>query len=299
MSLPSPSYLPAIHADGSITAMVSAEPYRVGDAALLTLTAPRGFASTLEVGRYFLARCAEATTPDARVDWSIYLRVPLFFESHCATSPAVPDYPTTPPPESPPAESPLESIRVLLPDTNQRGGQWLIAQPVGSTLHLLGPFGRAAMPGDNVRALLIACEPHLLPLFLPAAHSVLDRSGRVSLLLPPGAASDEVLPLCPLDVEIHIPPDSETWKSNAGELLRWCDHLCATLVGNEAVSADNWIDTIHAARFTLEPGFADFYTPVDIICATGACYACSVPRRNGQQTRACVHGPILDLARLA
>jgi len=55
---------------------------------------------------------------------------------------------------------------------------------------------------------------------------------------------------------------------------------------------------VRERRFRLEEGFAQALVEADLVCGVGACLSCVVPLSSGGLTRACTHGPVLDLVRL-
>jgi hypothetical protein len=49
----------------------------------------------------------------------------------------------------------------------------------------------------------------------------------------------------------------------------------------------------------IEKGLVQCLVDARLACGYGACLACLTPLANGRWTRACVHGPVFDLASLS
>ena len=67
---------------------------------------------------------------------------------------------------------------------------------------------------------------------------------------------------------------------------------------NRSINLDDLAEIIRNRRFRLEENYAHMLVRADLACGYGACLACVVPTANGGVTRACVHGPVIDLTRL-
>ena len=80
------------------------------------------------------------------------------------------------------------------------------------------------------------------------------------------------------------------------DTLAWADLLC---VASPTLQPELLAQSIRTARFRLEEGFAQILVDADLVCGVGACLACVVPTAGGGLTRACVHGPVIDLVKLA
>lgn len=261
-----------------ITAQIAAPLRWIAGAPCLPLRLPEGSANVEGpvAGRYFLARCADA--PDGeRSDWSIYLRRPLYAVQRQGS----------------------EWLLHLPPDDDP-GHRWLGERPEGAPVHLLGPFGNGyALPDAGRNLLLLADltgDPGRLALHLALLEPVLDRGGRVTVLLRSDTPlADEALAQLPIAVEVQTTPDESTWDSALESALSWADWVCAGLPHSRYAAL---AERIRARRFRLEEGFCQVLVQADMLCAVGACLACVVPTANGGITRACVHGPVFDLTRL-
>ncbi len=228
-------------------------------------------------GRYFLARCKDEVDGEP-TDWGLYLRRPLY------------------------AVQQREDEWLLhLPPDEDPGHGWLRRRAEGAPVHLLGPFGNGfSFPTAGRNLLLLADltdNPGWLALLLALMEPMLDRGGRVTLLLRTNAPLDEVaLSHLPIAVEVQTAPDESAWERGLSSSLLWADQICAGLPSSRYNSL---AQLIQAKRFRLEEGFCQVLVQADILCGVGACLACVIPTANGGITRACTHGPVFDLTRLA
>jgi len=185
---------------------------------------------------------------------------------------------------------------LLVPGDDDPGHQWLRARTVDSSINLLGPFGQPFELAANTRALLVLANLNTLPLVLPILHNMLDRGGRVTLLIKGDeAAVAPMLPLIPILVEIRVIP-TDAWLTHLAEPVRWADQLCAALPNQDYAPLAHHIRTL---RFQLDADFAHVLVASDLLCGVGACLACVIATRDGSHTRTCIHGPLLPLATIA
>lgn len=270
---------PALNADGTISAVLRDLQPLSPAGTLIRLWLPISYNSGGGFGRYFLARCVEDTVAARRTEWSIYARRPLY----CAAMPtSMPDQ----------AGSIWE---LIIPDSNDPGYQWLTTRRLGSSINIQGPFGRTFELASHSRTLLVITDIQHLPLTMPVVLSMLDRNGRVTILIRGqnnGAAA--LLPLIPIPVELRFVPQ-DSWVSQLADSVRWADQLCAALPNQEYAPLAHQIRTL---RFQLESTFATVFVHSDIVCGVGACLACVVATHDGSYTRACLHGPVFPLATL-
>lgn len=275
-----PGLIPASNEDGTRTAVIAAPLRSVGVDLLLTLALPAGLGQSGISGRYFLARCG-ATTPEERLSqWAIYLRRPLYAGAQRLH----------------PQSQGIDLWEVLLPGGTDAGYRWLAAQPVGTPINLLGPFGQGFSLHVQSRNLLILSELATAPLFLALANAMLDRGGRVTLVLRgEEVAAGKLVDTFAIPVEVRIAPTPERWQVQLQETVRWADQICVALPRPLLAGL---ADMIRSQRFRFEPGFAQALVQADLLCGVGACLACVVPTRDGRYSRACVHGPVFDLTQL-
>jgi dihydroorotate dehydrogenase electron transfer subunit len=247
-------------------------------------------------GQFFLVRCTPS--PDL---WDPYLRRALF------AALIAPGH-----------------LALWLTDANDRGLAWLIAQPAGTRLDLLGPGGhgfdvpptpgnvllvaqalvaqalvaQALVAQDLVAQALVAQDGGIGPLWSVMAQA-LAAGGQATLALGTPRGDLAVPPtLVPVAAEYRLATadGSAGLKGNVFALLDglagWPDRIYAVLPQGDWPRLRTWIESW---RPHVERGFAQVLAPADIRCGTGACLACVVERADGRWTRACVHGPVLDL----
>jgi hypothetical protein len=279
-STPTDIHQPANHEDGTISAIIR-DAQRVSPAGvLLRLWLPIETSVGGGFGRFFLARCAEDSIEARRTNWSVYSRRALY---SAGMPTAMPDQAGS-------------SWELLVPTSNDPGYQWLAKQPLSGSINLLGPFGQLFELTPNTRSLVVLADTKTLLLTLPVIHTMLDRGGRVTLLVQGQADhAAQLLPLIPIPVEVRIVPPND-WLEQLSEPVRWADQLCAALPPEQYSDLAHRIRTL---RFRLDPTFAQVLTTPDMLCGVGACLACVVATREGSYTRACIHGPVFSLDKIA
>ena len=274
------STAPTLHPDGTISAVLRDNQPIAPAGRLLRFWLPTAYHTGGGFGRFFLARCTEDTLEARRSEWSIYSRRAIY----CASMPvAVPDQDGS-------------VWELFVPDLDDPGYRWLIRQPLATTINLLGPFGQPFELMPHARTLLLLATTLTLPLVLPVIHTMLDRGGRVTLLVQGDAdAAAALFPLIPIPVEVRVIPPAD-WLEQLIQPLRWADQLCAALPNEQYAQLAHHIRTI---RFRLDTTFAHVLVRSDLLCGVGACLACVVPTRDGSNTRACIHGPVFPLETIA
>ena len=299
---------PAFHADGTMTAVVAAPVRLLDGAALLALHLPVGLSQSIGAGRYVLARCGAATPAERAEQWQIYLRRPLFFagrrqmqnteESDHASDEGADQALAD---EKSSGEkfdlTKFDSGEFILPAGNDPGYRWLAAQPPGAAVNLIGPLGQGYSVAAQRHNLLLLATPDRAPALLPLIDPLLDRGGRITLVLQTdGKAENPLLPLLPIAVEVRLAKTESEWQRQLQETIAWSDQICAAL---PMTTFQPLADAIRRHRFRLESGFAQVLVEADLVCGIGACLACVVPTPDGGYTRACVHGPVFDLTAMA
>lgn len=274
------STTPALNADGTISAIIRDSQPLMGEAVLLRLWLPVAFNAGGGFGRFFLVRCADDTPEARRTDWSIYTRRALY----CAGMP------------SPMPDQAGSTWELFVPGDHDIGHRWLAQRPLNSSINILGPFGQPFELAPHTRTLLLLANLHTLPKTLPLVHTMLDRGGRVTVLIK-GEAHEAAprLPLLPFAVEVRVIA-ADLWLAQLAEPVRWADQLCAVLPNAEYTSLAHHIRTL---RFQLDNTFAHVLVAADMLCGVGACLACVVTTRDGNYTRTCIHGPVFPLAEVA
>ncbi len=231
--------------------------------------------STCTPGQFFLVRC----TPNADT-WDPYLRRALF-----------------------PAVIASDHLALWLTDDRDRGIAWLTAQPRGTPLDLLGPGGHGFTLPPSPGNVLILAQDDGLGVVWPMLTQALAAGNQVTLALGTQRGDLAVSPtVIPIAAEYRL----ATADGSAGihgdalalldDLEGWPDRIYAAIPPADWPRLRAWIERW---RPRIEAGFAQVFVPTPILCGTGACLACVVTRANGRFTRACVHGPIMDLTALA
>jgi dihydroorotate dehydrogenase electron transfer subunit len=168
----------------------------------------------------------------------------------------------------------------------------------GETLNLLGPFGTGFQVDARTRTLLLAADRLRAPLLLPLIESLLDKGGRVALLLDggsePAPAVDPLLPLLPLPVEARVEPHA-SFAAALAAMAVWADQICLALPMRDYAQV---AAVVRTAKPRILPGAVQALVEAPLPCGVGACLACVIPLAGGGHTRACLHGPVFDLARL-
>jgi dihydroorotate dehydrogenase electron transfer subunit len=274
------STTPTLNTDSTISAIVRDRQPLSPSGALLRLWLPISHQAGGGFGRFFLVRCADDTVDARQNDWSIYTRRALY----CAGMPTAM------------ASQAGSTWELLIPDNDDPGYRWLMQRPIHTAINLLGPLGQPFELAVHTRTLLVLATVQTLPLTLPLVHTMLDRGGRVTLLIQGHSeASASLLSLIPIPVEVRmVPPDD--LQANLAEPVRWADQLCAVLPNQEYTQLAHHIRTL---RFRLDQDFAHVLVTSELLCGVGACLACVVAVRDGSYTRACLHGPVFPLATIA
>lgn len=246
---------------------------------------------TLRAGQFFLARCETTVptpilpdsvthppdgsrlTPHVSDDFSPYLRRPLF--------------PTR-------IERVDSGWRVTfhLIDQADEGYAWLASRIEGEEVDLLGPYGNGFDLQGQSRSLLLAADATSAPLLYPLMETMLDRGGRVSLLLR--GETGELGPLLsnlPFAAEARV-ESAATWSGALTDMVRWADQLMLALPVHDYAQAAS---LVRSARLHPVARFAQALVRTPLPCGVGACLACIVPLAKGRHTRACIHGPVFDL----
>ncbi len=266
--------------DGTRTAVVAAMPRVLNESALLSLKVPSGLATGGVNGRYWLARCGVQNEAERWSEWQIYLRRPLFG--------------VTVRPGLTAAEG--DTWECYLPLNGDPGYDWLLQQPVGQAINLLGPLGHGFTLQPNSRNLLLLTDAARAPLLFGLNDVMLDRGGRVTLLVQGTVEAITTLtPLLPIPVEVRQATTNDAWTTQIAELTPWADQVCVALPQGQLSTVAS---LIRQHRFRVDATFAQVLVEADLLCGVGACLACVVPVRDAGYTRACVHGPVMALTEI-
>lgn len=265
-----------------LATVVASQPY--GRATLLTVEFPVPNEAPTVAGRFFLARCNDGSPLDRR--WDPYLRRtlrPIAYTLHEGK----PQY------------------TLLVPAGDDPGDRWLAQRHLGDSVDLLGPAGNGFTLDARSRALLLVSDQTSAPLLFPLVHHMLDGGGRVTLLVRKESDPEaQTLPLdlllqnLPLAVEAHA-ETSTAFAETLANLGAWADCVCIALTSSDPTAYSNLMRSLRAKRLRVDAGFAQALWPDATPCGVGACLACLAPLASGGFTRACTHGPVFDLIRLA
>jgi dihydroorotate dehydrogenase electron transfer subunit len=271
--------------DGTITGWVIEAPRAFAGQTVLTLALPADTPHARISGRYFLARCGAQTAAERAEQWEIYLRRPLF---------GVWREPLRDPPTGDRAER-HDRWLVAVPPGDDPGFAWLRRLAPGAPLNLLGPLGNGFFLAPGTRNLLVVADVDRLAPLTALFDAALDRGGHVTLAVRQGAVDATLQTQLPVAVEVQTLPTGDGWLAALAAPLRWADQLCLALPASTYVAL---AEAIRRQRLRLESGFGFALVDADLACGYGACLACVTPLGNGGLTRACVHGPVIDLLEL-
>lgn len=252
-------------------------------------------------GRYFLLRCGNPVEMEGEVDWTHYLRRPLFVCGRQAVDhderwlfyqPVSRIYRGKYPGQSP----------AWVQNAADAGIAWLERRDYGDPLDLLGPFGNGFSLLPEMQNLLILADteddPGWFWKLLPLCEQALDRGGRVTFLIKTRneASVAGLVPFLPVQVEVRTTLGSGQWLEQVESTVAWADQVCA---GVPLESYGALLTLVRTARFRVDRNFAQVLVNADLLCGVGACLVCAVPTARGGLSRACVHGPVFDLTDLA
>ncbi|MEZ4714462.1 MAG: hypothetical protein R3A44_45200 [Caldilineaceae bacterium] len=294
---------PAVNPDKTLTGIVNGPVRQFPGYGLLTVKLPASQTPELAAGRYFLARCGAQSEFERLHQWHYYARQPLF----AAGVRLVP----APHSQHAAADSsgPVEQWELLIPSargvTADPGLQWLQGLKPGAALNLLGPFGQGFTLHPNGRRLLLVANLWQVATLFTLIEPMLDSGGHVTLLVDaspqPHAAIDpadvvtSLIPQLPIAVEAHVAASAAELEQELANAIPWADQICAALHPRQHQLL---ADLIRKHRFRLDDGFAQALVQADLLCGVGACLACVIALPSGAHTRACIHGPVMDLTRL-
>lgn len=234
---------------------------------LLRLQLP-GSDRPCQPGQFFLLRTSS--------HWFPYLRLPLF-----------------------PAAIEPQTILLWGVPARDPSLSWLIDQPDGTVLDLLGPIGKGFGIHAHQKHLLLVAQADRLAALLSLVNPQLDRQGSVGLLLEASTQADLLPPgLLPPAVEYYTFTQDDTsgqWELLLDRALPWADAVCAA---GSTSFLRRLKERLEHGRFGIRSGFAQALAPVPLPCGSGACLACLVDSGRGWH-RACVRGPVFDIVELS
>ncbi|MBW3633823.1 MAG: dihydroorotate dehydrogenase electron transfer subunit [Chloroflexi bacterium] len=241
----------------------------MGDAILLTVSAPPSVVAHLRSGQFFniVTRFSGSFDPLLRRPYSVY-------RAHVETS----------------------SLTFLVRAFG-RGSAWLAERVPGDRLAMLGPLGNSfTIPGRAQRLLMIAGGVGVAPLVMLSDDAVNQKRDVVFVM----GAADEAGLLVPSELSSHIEYVVATDDGSRGH------HGLATEVIGDYVP---WADQIYACgpepmyrtlRAVVDPLRINRRPRTQIsvergmACGVGACLGCVVETTRGM-IASCVKGPVFDL----
>jgi dihydroorotate dehydrogenase electron transfer subunit len=253
---------------------------RLGRWSRWTLSAPA--LANLQPGQYVALRCAPADSYDPLV------REPLFVAGTDARAGTI----------------------SWLVEQNNAAWAFLVSQPIGAALSVLGPLGHGWQIPPTARTVaLVGTTTHAAALFGLAQHAV-ARGLAASLLLGAPAADAAPPPfLLPADAEYNLAIATDEGRATRDEqdttsraatvaleqltadTLRWADVLAVALPF-EILSTVAQRVRHHRLQWT--DGMVQALVLPPPACHVGVCGVCTVPTRQGYRL-ACVDGPVFDL----
>ncbi len=178
--------------------------------------------------------------------------------------------------------------------------RYLMTQPPGSTIDVLGPLGKGWQVDSTIRTVALVGVAAAAPPLFALAHAMVARGAAVTVLI--GAPSREVAPppfLLPPAAEYNV-AQSKAFAAAAvalldDNLLRWADMLAIALPREYWAKVAQRVNQVRI-RWSREFAQAAVLDPVDcsLACCVGVCGVCQVETRHSTRL-ACVDGPIFDL----
>jgi len=185
-----------------------------------------------------------------------------------------------------------------------RGTEWLVRQPVGAKLDLVGPLGVPfPIPREPVPAVLVGGGYGSAPL-LPLAERLLAQGSDVRMIL--GAATADrlfgQLPAKRLIGSVTVTTDDGT----AGQRGRVTDPLPSAIeqLGAQVVYACGPMPMLRAVGEVAQAHAIPAQVAVEesMACGIGVCMTCVLPVRGNDGVsrfvRSCVEGPVFDAGRV-
>ncbi len=183
----------------------------------------------------------------------------------------------------------------LLVAARGRGSSWLVKQPPGATLDLLGPFGHGWEVRPNVRNLLLISAGEMIGALTFLAQWAIEQELAVTLLAQYANIEDIYPPaLLSPEIEYHVTlSDNGADKivEVAGNYLAWADAVCC------AVSHET-LETLYSRYERLrQKHIAQGLVVRPLVCASGVCLTCAMETRSGPKLT-CRDGPVFEIGEI-
>lgn len=253
---------------GAITAI---EPV-MGDSMLVTFSAPPHLVPGVRAGEFveILCRSPWSSDPLLRRPFSIYA-----------------------------IDAAASELTVLVRPFG-RGSSWLVQQPVGTVLDVLGPLGNTfTILPKSQNLLLVAGGVGAAPLLLLANEAVRSNLNVTYLLGAMNADGLLTAQHLPQEVEYVVATDDGSAGHHGfvtdliPEYLAWADQVFSC--GPEPMFRSLRREVL-ANRFADKPT-VQLSVERTMACGVGACLGCVVETRRGMRT-SCVEGPVFDMDEL-
>ena len=231
------------------------------EASLLTMRIP-ALAQAAQPGQYCMIRCCSPQAYDP------LLRRPFFIHSVDRAA----------------------GLCTFLVYKRGRGSQWLVSQPDGAQLELLGPSGHGWSLPTTVRNLLLIAEERQMASLTFLAQEALRQEIAVTIIYQCQEIEKAYPPaLLAPEVEYHIVTD--TLIADIAPYLAWADAICRSISHETALALYNRYERVRGKHF------AQATAEGHLICGTGLCLLCDIETSSGFRLL-CHEGPVFGLREL-
>ena len=173
-----------------------------------------------------------------------------------------------------------------------RGTTWLVMQPEGAILDILGPLGHGWTLRPTTRNALLIGEERSISALTLLAQIALEQDIAVTLINQSRTPEESYPPaLLSPEVEYHVVTEQQQDKNllqTLKEILPWADASYSSVSHETSLALYTHFERLRGK------GFAQGTITRPFVCGTGICFACSVETRTGQKL-ICRDGPVFDL----
>ena len=244
-----------------IATLITTTPIRPG-VQLLELHAPN-LAQTVQPGQFCMVRCSPANVSDP------LLRRPFYVHGVNRSRGTCTFY-----------------IQV-----QGRGTTWLVAQPKGAILDILGPLGHGWTLRPTTRNALLIGEERSISALTLLAQVALEQDIAVTLINHSRTPEESYPPaLLSPEVEYHVVTEEQDTSliQTLTNILPWADASYSSVSHETSLTLYNHFERLRGKDF------AQGAITRPLVCGTGVCFACSVETRTGQKL-VCRDGPVFDM----